>query len=96
MEVYARQGDCVVERRRITGDLTPAVDLVVAGHLSAPHTVVGACEFRKDSEVTSFRVAVPTSLAHAGRHDAVPLEPGDYAVRPLRERGDGQDRAVED
>ena len=96
MKVYARQGDVVIRRTQIMGDLTPAVNLVVAGASSSPHTLVGECGYRIDGAMTYVRVAAGTTLTHAGRHLAVPMPAGDYVLTSLRERGDNSDRAVED
>ena len=96
MKIYARQGDVVIRQAEITGDLIPAVDLVVAGASSSPHTLVGKCEYRIDGRVTYVRVAAETTLTHAGRHLPVPMPAGDYVLTSLRERGDKFDRAVED
>jgi hypothetical protein len=96
MKIYARQGDVVIRQTQIMGDLISAVDLVVAGASSSPHTLVGKCGYRIDGPVTYVRVAAETTLAHAGRHLPVPMPAGDYALTSLRERGDKFDRAVED
>lgn len=98
MQLYARHGDLVFDKLTspISGDLSKHTDLVLAGTDSAPHTVRGQVEARRDGVITLMRVAATTTVEHAGRHKTITLEPGDYEVRPLRERHDGQDRAVED
>lgn len=96
MNIYARQGDLVFEQTTITGDLTAANSAVLAGHDSAAHTVKGAMSLRTEGLVTFLRAAKKVTVTHAGRHLPITLEPGDYRVFPLRERGDGTDRAVED
>ncbi len=98
MQLYARHGDLVFDKldTPITGDLDKHVDLILAGNDSAPHTVRGQVEARREEGITFLRVAKATTVDHAGRHMPITLEPGDYEVRPLRERHDGADRAVED
>lgn len=99
MDLYARHGDLVIEKRAtpIDGDLTPARDLVLAGQDSGGvHTLRGASAQRRDGRTTLVRVPEPTTLEHAGRHKAIAIEAGDYEIRSLRERGDDGDRVVED
>jgi hypothetical protein len=97
MELYARQGDLVFTRiPKIDEELTKKSNLVLAGALSAPHTVTGEVLARQDGSTTFLRVTEPVTVAHAGRHLPVQLEPGDYRASPLRERGGEGDRAVED
>lgn len=95
-EIYARQGDVVIRQQPATGELTPAIGLVVAGASSHPHTIVGPCLHRREGRRTVVRLAVPTTIEHAGRHTPISLPAGDYELTPLRERGDDGDRAVED
>lgn len=96
MELYARQGDLVFDKRAVSGDLVARTNLVLAGETSAPHTVQGKVLARQEGLRTFLRVAETTQVMHAGRHLPITLDPGDYEVRPLRERGDSGDRAVED
>lgn len=98
MELYGRQGDLVFSRvERADGELLPASDYVLAGAASgAPHTVRGEVLARREEGRTLVRVTEPTVVEHAGRHQPLELEPGDYEIRPLRERGGEGDRAVED
>ena len=101
MKLYARHGDLVIEKLStpITGDLVKTKNLVFAGDSSGhTHVLRGDCEALRDGRVTRVRVAKPTDLEHGkpDGHKTISLEPGDYVVRPLRERGDGSDRAVED
>lgn len=98
MHIYARQGDLVIDKLSvaITGDLEKATGLVLAGRDSAPHVVRGTVQMRRNGRRTLLRVAEATIIEHAGRHHSTPLEPGDYEARPLRERGDGADREVDD
>ncbi|WP_297826357.1 hypothetical protein [Mycobacterium sp.] len=103
MELYARHGDLVIEKLAtpISGELQKGVDVVFAGDSSGhPHTLVGAVEFRRDGRRTFVRVpdGKGMELRHGKStgHKTIKLEPGDYEVRPLRERGDGADRIVED
>lgn len=101
MRLYARQGDLVIEKLAtpIAGDLEKTIRLTFAGDSSGhPHTLKGACLSRRDGFTTLVRVARPAVLEHgrAGGHKPITLEPGDYSVRPLRERGAGIDRKVED
>lgn len=101
MNLYARQGDIVIEKLTlaIAGDLYPARNIVFAGDSSGHrHVLRGAALTRAEGDRTLVRVAEPTALEHekADGHQSVTLEPGDYEIRSLRERGDGSDRAVED
>jgi hypothetical protein len=99
MDLYARQGDLVFDKLKELppGELTKERGLVLAGATSGgTHTALGEVLARRQGLVTFLRVEKPTTVEHAGRHKAVTLEPGDYEVRPLRERGSGEDRAVED
>lgn len=96
MELYARQGDLVFEKRKLSGEFVEQSGVVLAGQNSAPHTVVGKVGHRREGLTTFLRVKRTTTVTHAGRHLPVKLEPGDYEVRPLRERGSGADRMVED
>lgn len=101
MDLFARQGDLVIEKlpRPIKGDLEKATNLVFAGDNSGhPHTLRGTALVQRAGAVTRIQLAEAMDLDH-GRpdgHRTVSLPPGDYEVRPLRERGDGSDRAVED
>lgn len=101
MNLYARQGDLVIEKlpRPIPGDLEKATNVVFAGDTSGhPHILRGTALIQRDRRSTRIRLAEPMALEH-GRpdgHRTVQLEPGDYEVRPLRERGGDGDRAVED
>jgi hypothetical protein len=101
MKIYARQGDLVVNKliTPISGELEKTSTLVFAGDSSGhPHRLKGACLSRREGLVTLVRVARQTVLEHgrAGGHKPITLEPGDYAVQPLRERGNRLDRRVED
>jgi hypothetical protein len=99
MQLYARHGDLVIEKTNVTGDLEKGRDIVFAGDSSGhPHTLLGACLYRKDGRSTFIRLAEATKLQHGkpDGHETISMEPGDYEIRPLRERGDGLDRAVED
>jgi hypothetical protein len=101
MEMAARHGDLVIERLAapITGELTKVRNLVFAGDSSGhTHTLKGAALHRRDGRRTFVRIAKATELVHAKSdgHKTITLKKGDYEVRPLRERGDGADRAVED
>lgn len=99
MQLYARQGDLVIDKlaKPITGDLEPAVNPVLAGGSSGhPHTLRGKVLIRRDGLRTHVRVTKAAALEH-GRpdgHVTIELEPGDYEIAPLRERGDASDRAV--
>lgn len=98
MQLYARQGDLVFKKlsEPIVGTLKPVTGLVLAGNDSAPHTVAGLVNHRQDGRRHFIEVPTATVSQHAGRHVAVALEAGSYEITPLRERGDGADRAVED
>jgi len=95
-EIFARQGDVVIRQEPATGELALEADLVVAGASSHPHTIAGPCMHRREGRTTIVRLAAPSTIAHAGRHQPIPLPAGDYRLSPLRERGDNNDRAVED
>jgi hypothetical protein len=86
----------VFDQTPVTGELEKAVNPVLAGRDSAPHTIRGTVLMRRDGALTMIRIAEPAVVEHAGRHLPITLEPGDYVISPLRERGDGLDRSVED
>lgn len=103
MKIYARQGDLIIEKleQPLTGDLIPRTDVVFAGDSSGHrHRLLGVAQVSTDASggATRFRIAEATQLVHQkpDGHKTVEMEPGDYEIRPLRERGDGSDRAVED
>jgi hypothetical protein len=103
MNLYARHGDLVIEKldTKPTGELKRGTNIVFAGDSSGhPHTLVGEVMFRRDGRRTFVQVpgGKPLELRHgkSDGHKTISLPPGDYEVRPLRERGDGSDRAVED
>ena len=96
MDVFGRQGDVVIRKQQISGELEAAEGLVVTGASSHPHVIAGRCLFRRDGRTVFVRVEVATNMTHAGQHKPVSLPPGDYACSPLRERGGVGDRAVED
>ena len=101
-EIYARQGDLVIQKldRIPTGvELKKDRDLVFAGDSSGHrHRLMGPCEAARQGRVTFVRIEHATDLVHEkpDGHETVAWTAGMYAVRPLRERGDGSDRAVED
>ncbi len=96
MEIYGRQGDLVIEKTQITGELKPCRNLVLAGSDNGAHVLNGACLHRQVGRRHEVRIAEATTLSHGSRHNTAAMEPGDYVIGPLRERGDGQDRDVED
>jgi len=105
MELYARQGDLVIEKvTSISGKLEKVKGVTFAGDSSGhPHTLAGAIEMRREGRATLVKVTGKREITHGkeGGHKTVTLngsaaKPGYYSVRPLRERGDGSDRAVED
>jgi len=103
MEIYARQGDLVIDRLTtpIEGDFVMKRDLVFAGDSSGNrHRLLGEVSVSTSNtgRTTRFRVQAATELIHekADGHHTTPMVPGDYEIRILRERGDGADRAVED
>lgn len=73
-------------------------DYVVAGNDTAPHTIVGACEYLREGEGRNSRILLrlpeDTRIVHAGRHTEGALEAGDYFVASLVE-GTGR-HGVED
>jgi len=105
MEIYARQGDLVIERvTSIRGELTEMKGITFAGDSSGhPHSIAGKVLARREGRSTLVKVTSNREITHGrpGGHKTVVLKgsakkPGYYSVRPLRERGDGSDRAVED
>lgn len=101
MNIYGRQGDLVIEKLTtlISGKLEEAKRTVFAGDSSGhPHVLAGPHKMRREGRQTLVRIEKALAITHGkpDGHDTVDLVPGDYAVRPLRERGDGSDRAVED
>lgn len=100
MHLYARHGDLVIEKlTKIDGELRPMTNLVFAGDSSGhPHRLLGKCQMRREGRRALVRVLETTRLEHGkpDGHQTIELAAGDYEVRPLRERGDGSDRAVED
>ena len=102
MEIYARQGDLVIERLRepldeesLVQQDSPVLSGISSGHR---HHIVGPALVSVTGRVTRLRISRPTQLVHESvdGHFTVELTPGDYEIRPLRERGDVVDRAVED
>jgi hypothetical protein len=100
MRIYARQGDLVIEKiDGIDGDLESITNFVFAGDSSGHHhTLIGTAQIRRDGAATLVRLSQALRLEHGkpDGHETVTLEIGTYRVRPLRERGDAGDRAVED
>ena len=100
MHLYARQGDLVIEKldAPISAELMEHTGLVLAGRGTSPHRVAGKVLAAQDGSTWLLRVpaAAAVSIEHSDRHNAVALEPGDYRIKPLRERGGNGDRAVED
>jgi len=99
-EIYARQGDLIIRRLdKIDGELQTVKSIVFAGDSSGhPHTLSGTSQIRKDGRRTFVRVSSKREITHgkSGGHKTVTLNKGDYEIYPLRERGDKNDRAVED
>lgn len=103
MNLYARQGDLIIEKLStpLTGDMVKRPTVVFAGDSSGHrHRISGnilVAEVWPAGE-TAIRLSDTTDLIHekADGHATVRMEPGDYVVRHLRERGDSSDRAVED
>jgi hypothetical protein len=101
MNLFARQGDLVIEKlaKPFAGTVEKVTNHVFAGDSSGhPHTLRGTVQLQREGATARVRVAEELTLEHGkpDGHRAVMLPPGDYEVRPLRERGDGSDRAVED
>ena len=99
MNLYARQGDLVIDKLAspITGELLPARNVILAGdHSGHTHTLKGKCLLRTEGRRHFVRIEKKTRIEHAGDHNTIELAPGDYELRPLRERGDASDRAVDD
>lgn len=97
MQIYARQGDIIIKRiENISGPLCQETDVVVAGS-DSPHTIRGPVQIQRAGDsIIRVRITTETVVFHAGRHEDVRLETGDYELQPLRERGDRRDRRVED
>jgi hypothetical protein len=103
MELYGRHGDLVIKKldAPISGELKEGRNVVFAGDSSGhPHTLAGKVMFRREGRRTFVRVpdGKPLQLTHGKStgHKTIEMVPGDYEVAPLRERGDGADRVVED
>ncbi|HET7037189.1 MAG TPA: hypothetical protein VFI42_16000 [Thermomicrobiaceae bacterium] len=105
MQLHARQGDLVIEKlETINGKLEEFPSLTFAGDSSGhPHTLAGKVLARREGRRFLIKVTGKREITHhrPGGHRTVTLSgtaknPGYYEVRPLRERGDGSDRAVED
>ena len=100
MHLYARQGDLVIDRlEKIEGELSPAQRIVFVGDSSGhPHVLEAKCKMRRDGRRVFVSLSQASEIVHkrAGGHKPVTLKKGNYLVRPLREGGDGSDRAVED
>jgi hypothetical protein len=101
MHIYARQGDLVIDKLAapISGDMERTRRIVFAGDSSGhPHTLLAPALMRRDGLRTFVRLSKAAEITHGkpDGHKPVKLVAGDYEIRPLRERGDGSDRAVED
>ncbi len=97
MNIYARQGDLVFEVFDVSRfDLKPTETPTLAGNDSDPHTIAGTVLHGQQGRVHYIKLDKPVEVRHSTRHPAITLEPGSYRVRPLRERGSAEDRAVED
>lgn len=103
MNIFARQGDLVIEKLSapITGELERTTRVVFAGDSSGhPHFIASAsaARIRREGRATLVRLEASATLEHgrAGGHRAIEMPAGDYSIRPLRERGDGSDRSVQD
>ena len=104
--LYARQGDLVIDKLSvpIAGELESVRRIVFAGDSSGhPHTLTlksrgAVAQIRRDGLRTFVRLTQTAEIVHGkpDGHKTVEMPPGDYEIRPLRERGDGYDRAVED
>lgn len=97
MNIYARQGDLVFEVFDIKDfELKPAAAVTLAGNDSDPHTVQGEVLHHQDGRIHYLKLDKETEVRHSSRHPSITLAPGEYRVRPLRERGDAEDRFVDD
>ena len=107
MQLHARQGDLVIERLEKLPSGVTLVEhnsITFAGDSSGhPHTLAGKVLAARRGRQTFVKVTAKREITHGkpGGHRTVQLsgstkKPGVYVVRPLRERGDGSDRAVED
>lgn len=99
MQLFARQGDLVINKVLVEGNLTPTTNLVLAGGSSGhTHTIEGACLHRRDGDITYVCLSEERTLTHARAdgHASIVLPPGSYEIKRLRERGDASDRNVED
>ena len=105
MQLHARQGDLVIEKlNTVGGVLKEYPSITFAGDSSGhPHTLTGKVLARQEGRRFLVKVTAKRELTHhkPGGHRTVVLtgtanKPGYYEVRPLRERFDGSDRAVED
>jgi hypothetical protein len=102
MQVFARQGDLIIHHAtiKVTEELSPSVDILLAGGSSGhPHTLQGACKYKRNSDgSTLLRLDATRTLEHgrADGHKSVMMPPGDYEIRQLRVRMGGGDSNVED
>lgn len=102
MNLYGRQGDLVIEKldKPIEGDLVKQKNIVFAGDSSGHrHRLMGdAMVLALAGSTRRFQIKKATELVHEkpDGHHTLTLEAGSYEIRPLRERGNGSDRAVED
>jgi len=101
MNLFARQGDLVIERlaRAIPGELTAVKNFTLAGDSSGhPHTLFGAASIRRIGTAVYLECSATLSLEHGKTdgHPTVALPAGNYEIRPLREDRDGTDQSVID
>lgn len=102
MQVFARQGDLIIQHTTIEAaeKLTPGADILLAGGSSGhPHTLQGACKYKRNNDgSTLLRLDATRTLEHgrADGHKSVMMPPGDYEIRQLRVRMGGGDSNVED
>jgi hypothetical protein len=102
MDIYARQGDLVIEKLAQAPDPSVMIEernVVFAGDSSGHrHRLMGRALVQRDGRTTRVTIEAPTDLVHEkpDGHKTVPMAAGSYEIRPLREQGDAGERAVED
>ena len=100
MKLFARQGDLVISKATApTGEMETVKNYVFAGDSSGhAHTLEGSAKISRNGQMTTVVIDRAANLVHGkpDGHKSISLPAGAYEIRPLRERGGAEDRAVED
>jgi hypothetical protein len=102
MHKFARQGDLVITKLEpndpILKNLVFAeeTDPIVGGYDGSAHKVLGTVLIARSEREIVIKCPIETRLVHIDRHLPIPLDAKTYRIKSLRERGDKNDRAVED